>query len=496
MNQSLLREHGNKLLTSSSPIHHIDGLPNESSDTQIFQLPFDILSDIFKTICVSTSYSPTSDNHPSRVKLMLVCRHWLAVVVETPYLWNEIKFIRSCWTDEGQVDILHNLIRNAGEAPLDIGLLNCPIDLMNENSLLPKVPDTLFSQYARNIRSITIKTYVPKSWLEQLSKLWSLGAFPKLESFALEPPAQLQSRAIIPPAYPVPIGDPSIRLSFPNTPSLKHLSITNVNIRFVLPWEQITSLHLHSTNPELALKIIVQCPNLEALDVSTRAWISEFPYVDFSALPVSIPLNRLHSLRFKNNAYTIPLSWSETLLHHFAFSSLNNLKLDALIDENPDFLLKFFQIHSRTMESLTALSLRCSNAGNQLGIIDLKNILHPLKSLRSLELDLTNDWDDTVLPNASKALRVTDDHRILPQLTHLAFKSRINILVDSTSSAGILEVLSSRRGLSQRSRSPALMQCELVDVGRVRELEKFTLDLDVEKDMLKNSSGGSSLRRS
>ncbi|KAF8971263.1 hypothetical protein BDZ97DRAFT_1788618 [Flammula alnicola] len=89
------------------------------------RLPSELLREIFVWLspCLQI-YPDSAQNWPSSKDLpwavSQVCRSWRAIALSLPSLWNHLPLVRKTPDNQFQLDVLKELLRRTGEAPLDI----------------------------------------------------------------------------------------------------------------------------------------------------------------------------------------------------------------------------------------------------------------------------------------------------------------------------------------------------------------------------------------
>ncbi|KAJ6449758.1 hypothetical protein C8R45DRAFT_123210 [Mycena sanguinolenta] len=316
----------------------------------VLSLPPEITSLIFlHCLPQASSFSQPS---PLSTPLLLaqICRQWRDIAIASPALWQSIGLV-----DTRSVGVFETWLARSGNHPLNLSL-NC-VDHERAASLIDIcIPHTHRWQ--------DIHLALPVGLLTRLKLQLPMPLLRKI-SLSLRGPFSREQLE----------GAPDDPIVLPNAPILREADIsTYPDLRFELPWAQLTGLTLAKSDIAECFAILKMCPDLVTLDVSTigpppartdsepltLASLQSFTFAtDFSAVIERLRLPRLTTLHIRE---TVAADAAHTT-HLQAVISQSASPIQRLI-----LALKYpsSETLERTLDgvpdSLRVLELHCGNA--------------------------------------------------------------------------------------------------------------------------------------
>ncbi|KAJ3504777.1 hypothetical protein NLJ89_g7759 [Agrocybe chaxingu] len=337
----------------------------------VLRLPSELLSNIF-TIGVLGM----EDDNPVMVPtLMLVCRYWAEVALNTPVLWAKISV-----SPHDSLQKARRRLMRSKSCPLDVTVNFGPrIDYLQSVSEHITHAMDLFRPALWRIKSFSLT--VPNRSHANNALIRMQEEAPMLEDLTILVHNSLQDDHFSKTPYSLFSG---------STPNLRSCSLTSFNFGWDL--KLMTGLrvlklggYLNSSSPSTStlLDILRQCPELEELalknitDVETNACSPAVinHEMDF---PVThkIHLPRLKRLSFHYSG----IGHTKQIMNRIAFPNLESLDMAYLENVNP--LLQ--AVHAQALTRLPLKSLRIETC--VFGEMKLVNLLRKLPSLVTLQL--------------------------------------------------------------------------------------------------------------
>jgi hypothetical protein len=313
----------------------------------ICTLPYDILTEIFKDLWAESYLDVEEPFLPTR--LGAVCAFWRQVAWSTPRLWTELRLSNRFWWSKDRAYILDLYFKNIGNLTLELSICDYPTDIQlgqpgkrrrgkrsREVHALPDLDGnfdpfapapfpahdifrTVFIRHPDKLKSVVMDQYV-YSWLVGLENQAQSAAFPNLRHFAI-----LSDEG----------EDPDLTFSFDdifshppitilNVPALRDVVLIGTRNRFYFPWAQILSLDLSVVSANYAMRVVLECINLQHLCLLQLEETFDVD-VEFPQEPLS--LKSLKSFEYSSDI-GMPLSWDTGLAEHLMFTSLTTLCLN------------------------------------------------------------------------------------------------------------------------------------------------------------------------
>ncbi|KAJ6562341.1 hypothetical protein B0H19DRAFT_95949 [Mycena capillaripes] len=212
----------------------------------VLSLPPEIMSLIF-IHCLPESISLPQPS-PLKAPLLLaqICAQWREIAIGTPELWQSIGLV-----DTRSVGIFETWLARSGNLPLNFSL-NC-VDLERASSLI----DLCISHVHR---WQDVELALPFGILIRLEHLMPIPLLRKI-SLSLRGPFSTE-------------GAPDNPIALLNAPMLRRADVgTYPDLRFNLPWAQLTSLTLAKVDVAECFSILKLCPDLITLDIFTAGTV-------------------------------------------------------------------------------------------------------------------------------------------------------------------------------------------------------------------------------
>ncbi|KAF8647049.1 hypothetical protein AX16_006886 [Volvariella volvacea WC 439] len=218
------------------PIDTYHSLESPTQNAPVFQLPNEILSGIF-LLCLLVS----GEREKNCYAFSHVCRHWRAVALKYPTLWNYIRIILKEEKDiEPALDLVQTYLERSEQTPLNVHVYIVPE--MESDPIF----DVLLP-HANRWRSVSLRGNAEDWEKIKVAK----GQFAMLEHLHMALTDEL----------------PTNLDAFEGAPSLQHLSFLYLidvdHLRFT--WANITILEFSTVPASQVIGILDRCRNVEML---------------------------------------------------------------------------------------------------------------------------------------------------------------------------------------------------------------------------------------
>ncbi|KAF9483455.1 hypothetical protein BDN70DRAFT_799710 [Pholiota conissans] len=446
----------------------------------VLRLPSELLSSIF-----SIGVLEMGDEDPVMVPtLMLVCRYWAEVALNTPMLWAKISV-----SPHDSLEKARRRILRSKSCALDVTVNFGPrIDYMQGiNEQIMHAMD-LFKPSLWRTKSFSLT--VPNRHHAHLALHQLQEEAPMLESLSITVHHSMQDDHYSKPLTPLFNG---------RAPRLRSCSFTSFNFGWDLAMMKglrVLKLggYFNSLTPSAAtlLDILRQCPELEELALRNMSDVDSNPcamaVVDDLDAPIS---NKIHLPRLKKMSfYYSGVAHTREIMSHISFPNLETLELAYLENATP-------LLHLLYVQALTRLPLKSLRIETCLfNEMNLVNLIRKVPSLVTLELidieDITyitfkalsssQPWICSRLENITldgctsfdwDSLRALVESR-LPADPH-AYK-RYHTSIASLSSSASAAAANYARMKSRQNGHAALLagprRIEMVDVRRCNQISK------------------------
>ncbi|KAF7335155.1 F-box domain-containing protein [Mycena sanguinolenta] len=212
----------------------------------VLLLPPEITSLIFLNCLPDASPFPQPSPLSAPLLLAQICRQWRDIAIASPGLWQSIGLI-----DTRSVGVFETWLARSGNHPLNLSL-NC-VDPERAASLID-----VCIPHAHRWQDIHLA--LPVGLLMRLKLQLPMPLLSKI-SLSLRGPFSREQ---------LEEGAPDDPILLPNAPILREADIgTYPDLRFELPWAQLTGLTLAKSDIAECFAILKMCPDLVTLDVST-----------------------------------------------------------------------------------------------------------------------------------------------------------------------------------------------------------------------------------
>ncbi|KAJ7747779.1 hypothetical protein B0H16DRAFT_1375260 [Mycena metata] len=228
----------------------------------VLSIPPEITALIFFH-CISPS-NPFPQPSPLKAPLLLaqICREWRDIALSTPRLWQSLGLV-----DTRSVDVFETWLARSGNLPLNFSL-NC-VDPERASFLVD-----VCIPHAQRWQNVELA--LPVGLLTRLEGPLPIPLLRRI-SLSLRGPFKRE----------VANGSPDDPISLRNAPSLREADVsTYPDLRFNLPWVQLTTLTLSKVDVDECFVILGLCPDLIALDITT---IGPPPPPNHSNGPLTLP---------------------------------------------------------------------------------------------------------------------------------------------------------------------------------------------------------------
>ncbi|KAF8962860.1 hypothetical protein BDZ97DRAFT_1823158 [Flammula alnicola] len=280
-----------------------------------FQLPPEIVAEIFAITCHATSYKFQADTrrHKRTTPLILgsVCREWRELVWSTPHIWSHVPLVLSSSRYDTQTELLRDWLSRSGVCPLVINLL-----FQEESEWSDRIPMELIQLLISVCHRWRIINFVlPESWYTILDEI--KDKFPLLIKVSTQP---LWSDCGLSPSK-------RRRLTlFESAPVLRDLHLNGYYLSDVnVPWKQLTLFTLQHVYLDECFLALSKTPNLKFCRIYT---ILEND-VGRGVQDISIKLLFLEQLIIYSAI------WDDTirLLSHMSLPALHTLEFSSPQDD-------------------------------------------------------------------------------------------------------------------------------------------------------------------
>ncbi|KAG6890839.1 hypothetical protein C0995_003272 [Termitomyces sp. Mi166 len=341
----------------------------------VLRLPSELLSSIFVM-----GVFELGDEDPVMVStLMLVCRYWSEVALNTPILWTKISV-----SPHDTREKTRRKLERSKSCPLDISI-NFEPRMEYTTSVTEHVISAMELIRPALWRTKSFRLSVPNRLQAHAALLHCQEDAPLLEILSIHIHHSMQDDTYSSPLLPLFKG---------HTPRLKSCSLTSFNFG----WDHrlISNLrvlklagYFNAFTPTAStlLRVLHECPNLEELVLRNISSVDSDTCRsdDFAPPPLSklIQLRRLTRISF----YYSGVGLTRQIMAHIAFPNLESLEMCYLENVTPVLQLLCSQASTR----LPLLYLRIESClFNEMKFV---NFLRRVPSLVSLELI---DIDDTL----------------------------------------------------------------------------------------------------
>ncbi|KAH9480329.1 hypothetical protein JR316_0006927 [Psilocybe cubensis] len=343
----------------------------------VLRLPSELLSSIF-TIGVLGM----GDEDPVMVPtLMLVCRYWADVALNTPVLWAKISV-----SPHNSLEKARRRLMRSKSCPLDITVNFGPRNeyIQNVNEQIMHAMD-LFRPAMWRTRSFSLT--VPNRPHAYTALLRCQEDAPILESLTIQVYHSIDDHC----------SNPRFSLFNGCTPKLRSCSLTSFNFGWDL--KLMTGLrvlklggYFNSFTPSVAIMLdaLRQCPELEELNLRNMSNVDSHPCsparIDDYDMPVT---NKIHLPRLKKMSfYYSGIFFTREIMSHISFPALETLDLGYL--EDATSLVQLVYAQALTRLPLKHLRIETCNF-NEMKFVNLLRKLPSLVTLEFVEVeDISN----------------------------------------------------------------------------------------------------------
>ncbi|KDR82765.1 hypothetical protein GALMADRAFT_847101 [Galerina marginata CBS 339.88] len=337
----------------------------------VLRLPSELLSSIF-TIGVLEM----GDEDPIMVPtLMLVCRYWAEVALNTPVLWAKISV-----SPHDSLEKARRRLMRSKSCPLDITVNFGPrIEYVQSVSEHIVHAMDLFRPALWRIKSFSLT--VPNRPHAYTALLRCQEDAPMLENLSIQVYHSMQDDHYSTPKVPLFNGC---------TPKLRSCSLTSFNFGWdlkLMKGLRVLKLggYFNSSTPSATtlLDILRQCPELEELALRNMSDVDSHPLCSPARIEdIDYPVpNKIHLPRLKKvSFYYSGIAHTREIMSHISFPNLESLELAYL--ENVTHLLQLLYAQALTRLPLKYLRIETC-LFNEMKFVGL---LRKLPSLVTLEL--------------------------------------------------------------------------------------------------------------
>lgn len=452
----------------------------------VLRLPSELLSRIF-----SIGVLEMGDENPVMVPtLMLVCRYWAEVALNTPMLWAKISV-----SPHDSLEKARRRLMRSKSCPLDITVKFGPrIDYTT--SITEQIIHALDLFRPALWRTRSFSLTVPNRPHAYTALLRCQEDAPLLESLTIHVCNSMQDDHYIGP----PSSNPPPSLFNGCTPQLRSCSLTSFNFG----WDKKLMTHLrvlklggyfNSLAPSAVtlLDILRQCPELEELALRNMSNVdSNSCSLRLMDEPDSPVLNKIKLPRLKKASfYYAGIAHTREIMSHIAFPNLESLELAYLENVTP-------VLHLLYAQALTRLPLKYLRIESCLfGEMNFINLLRKLPSLVTLEVVDIEDVSHYVMKCLSStqpwvcpklefvtfdgctsfdwdSLRTFVESRLPATPSYKRYHTNVASIVSSASAAAAdyarIKNRQDRNGQSALLSGPQRLQ--MIDVTRCNQLSK------------------------
>ncbi|KAF9533211.1 hypothetical protein CPB83DRAFT_873752 [Crepidotus variabilis] len=336
----------------------------------ILRLPSELLSNIFTIGVLETEEDPVMV--PT---LMLVCRYWAEVALNTPVLWAKISV-----SAHDSVEKAQRRLNRSKSCPLDVTVNFGPrLEYISNQAIGEHIVDAmeLFRPSLWRIKSFSLT--VPNRPQAYTALLRCQEDAPILENLTINVHHSMQDDRYSNPPLPLFNGC---------TPKLRSCSLTSFNFGWDL--KLMTGLRVlklggyfnsFAPSPSTLLDILRQCPDLEELTLRNMSDLDADSCQGGMIHNDAQVTSKIHLPRLKTASfYYSGIGHTREILSHIAFPNLEHLELSYLENINP--LLQ--DLYEQGLTRLPLKNLRIESC--MFNEMKLVNLLRKLPSLVSLQL--------------------------------------------------------------------------------------------------------------
>ncbi|KXN88298.1 hypothetical protein AN958_07757 [Leucoagaricus sp. SymC.cos] len=376
----------------------------------VIRLPSELLSSIFIMGVLGMG-----DGDPIIVPtLMLVCRYWAEVALNTPVLWAKITV-----GPHDPIEKARRRLERSKSCPLDITVnFGSRIDYPFSVSEQVMTAMDLFRPALWRTRTFSLS--VPnRSQVHAALLQWKDDA-PLLESLSVHISHSIQEDHQATPTAPSFIG---------RTPRLRSCSFTSFNFGWDL--RLLTNLRVlklggyfngSTPSPSTVIAVLRQCPELEEIALRNISGVDSYPCgppesTESSSSTRVIQLHRLKKASFYCTGNALALQ----IMSQIAFPKLEHLELCYLQNINP--ILQ--RLHSQALTKISLKYLRIESC--LFTETSFLNVLRRLSSLATLEVVDIEELSSYFL----KGLSVSQPSWLCPRLEELSVDGCTSLEWDS-----------------------------------------------------------------
>ncbi|KIM43151.1 hypothetical protein M413DRAFT_397075 [Hebeloma cylindrosporum] len=340
----------------------------------ILRLPSELLSSIF-TIGVLGM----GEEDPIMVPtLMLVCRYWAEVALNTPILWAKISI-----SPHDSLDKARRRLMRSKSCPLDITVNFGPrIDYVQ--SITEQITHAMDLFRPALWRTKSFSLTVPNRPQAYTALLHCQEDAPMLESLTIQVYHSMQEDRY---------SNPPLIVFNGCTPNLRSCSLTSFNFGWDL--KLMTGLrvlklggYFNSSTPSAStlIGILRQCPELEEVSLRNMSDVDSNPCSPAVPHDPDVPIaNRIHLPRLKKMSfYYAGITHTQKIMAQISFPNLESLELAYL--ENVSPLLQLLYAQALTRLPLKFLRIETC-LFNEVQFVNLLRKLHSLVTLQLVDIE-------------------------------------------------------------------------------------------------------------
>ncbi|KAF8627381.1 hypothetical protein AX17_006196 [Amanita inopinata Kibby_2008] len=352
------------------------------SQSPVHRLPSELLSSIFVTAVMGNGENPVMVS-----TLMLVCRHWAEIALNSPLLWSKITI-----SQHHSLERARRRLERSKSFPLDV-MIDFRLDYtisITEQAILAM---DLLRPAIWRIKSLRI--CVPNRQQAHAVLFRCQEDAPLLETLTISIQHSMQNERN---SLPLPLFKG-------HTPRLQSCAFTSFHFGWDLNLlSRLRMLKLDgyfnasAPSPSTLVTILCQCPELEELSLRNVSYADvvycpEFTGDHGSSIPSS---KAVHLLRLTKASFSYAdISLVRYIMGHIAFPNLISLELCYLGNVTP-------VLHSVYNQALTRLPLRYLRIESCLfSELTFLNVLRRVVSLATLELVDAEDVTSNVIRGLS-----------------------------------------------------------------------------------------------
>ncbi|THV00843.1 hypothetical protein K435DRAFT_818198 [Dendrothele bispora CBS 962.96] len=353
----------------------------------VHRLPSELLATIF-----ITGVLEMGDDNPIMVPtLMLVCRYWAEIALDTPILWSKIAI-----SPHDSLEKARRKLTRSKSSPLDI-TINFGPRVEYTNSVTEQVIHAMDMVRPALWRTRSFSLSVPNRPQAHAALSRCQEEVPLLESLTIQIYHSMQDDRYSSPILPLFKGQ---------TPRLRSVSLTSFNFGWDL--RLVSSLRVlklggyfngFAPSSSTLIGILRQCPELEELALRNMSDVDSYPCYgvvpeDFET-PTGKPI-RLSKLT-KVSFYCSGFAFTRQIMSQLTFPNLESLELCYLENITPILQL----LYNQALTRLPMQHLRIESClFNEPKFV---NLLRRLTSLTKLELADVEDASTSLLKSLSSS---------------------------------------------------------------------------------------------